>query len=724
MAGMQSAAAQPNGEVLARLREQYGNGNVIDPLDNPYFGTSEGRGQRGDGRVRFGSGFSMGNADGSGFYDFSGIPGAEAFVPQDDGRGNGQGIDPQALATWLQQKGYVMRQGDDPQTNTSMRWIEDAQGNIVGQPQQFDNTDQQFSNAIKAAALITGANVVTALPGLQAAQAAAAAGGTGGGAAGAAGAAGAGGAGTATLGATGAMATPVATSAALPTIGTVAVPTASSLGIGAVPTLGAASAGMAGAAGAGGSSAGAATQATARAAEVAGYGGGMTGAQTSVYDGILNATGSTGLAGAAAANPTIAAGLDTIGGYLPNAGSLTGNGAAGNWANLIGAGLTAGAVTGATTGNSGSTTPTTGTAAAQSGVANDARTAGNDAMAWFRQAYEDQRPGRDAAVQRGADVSNAQFRSMEFANNEAADLANYQRTTFRPIEQRIASDAMAYDSPGRRMQAAAAAAADQDVSAAATQQATNRSLSRMGVAPGSSKALAAREDNNVAQSVGRGASMTQAVRDVERTGNERLMQAAGVGNAVAGRQVQQQGIGLQAGNASAATASNALRDYQSGNSLMQTGFNTQLQGLSTAGNLFNGVAAGERADRNAADANARDDRRDLITGIGQVGQFVGNLISEKGKKKGTGKMADSAKALEEVEGTPVHEGWEYDPKKGGPDDGGMKHTGPMAGDVRRTMGEKAAPGGKMIDPVTMNGRMLAAVQELSKRVKALETEMA
>jgi hypothetical protein len=48
----------------------------------------------------------------------------------------------------------------------------------------------------------------------------------------------------------------------------------------------------------------------------------------------------------------------------------------------------------------------------------------------------------------------------------------------------------------------------------------------------------------------------------------------------------------------------------------------------------------------------------------------------------------------------------------------------MAQTVRKTMGEDAAPGGKRIDLVNMNGRMMAAVQELSKKVKQLERKAA
>lgn len=43
-----------------------------------------------------------------------------------------------------------------------------------------------------------------------------------------------------------------------------------------------------------------------------GYGGGMTGAQTSVYDGVLKATGSTDLAGTLASNGTVAEGLNAV----------------------------------------------------------------------------------------------------------------------------------------------------------------------------------------------------------------------------------------------------------------------------------------------------------------------------------------------------------------------------------------------------------------------------
>lgn len=134
----------------------FDSGRAVNPLNNPYFGTglpSANPGLRPDSNTAT---FSLGAGDGSGFFDFSGIPGAEQF-------GNGP-IDPAALSAWLQSRGYQLRQSDNPSANTSARFLTDASGQLVGAPQVFDNTDNEFRNAALAAALITGANIFTSLP--------------------------------------------------------------------------------------------------------------------------------------------------------------------------------------------------------------------------------------------------------------------------------------------------------------------------------------------------------------------------------------------------------------------------------------------------------------------------------------------------------------------------------------------------------------------------------
>ncbi|RZJ05111.1 MAG: hypothetical protein EOP39_20270 [Rubrivivax sp.] len=139
---------------------------------------------------------------------------------------------------------------------------------------------------------------------------------------------------------------------------------------------------------------------------------------------------------------------------------------------------------------------------------------------------------------------------------------------------------------------------------------------------------------------------------------------------------------------------------------MQTGFSQALQGMGQSGSLYGQAAA--------LDQQASQSKSELIGSLGGVaGMFLAG--SDEDIKKDTKKRANTSRMLKEAVATPNREGWQYDPAKGGPDQGGMKHDGPMAGDVQKTMGNDVAPGGKVIDLVSMNGKLLGAVQELHKQ---------
>jgi len=66
------------------------------------------------------------------------------------------------------------------------------------------------------------------------------------------------------------------------------------------------------------------------------------------------------------------------------------------------------------------------------------------------------------------------------------------------------------------------------------------------------------------------------------------------------------------------------------------------------------------------------------------------------------------RALNAIRKTGIFD-WFYKPGEG--DD--EQHRGPMAQDVRKNMGDGAAPGGKKIDLTSMNGNNMAAIQELA-----------
>ena len=66
------------------------------------------------------------------------------------------------------------------------------------------------------------------------------------------------------------------------------------------------------------------------------------------------------------------------------------------------------------------------------------------------------------------------------------------------------------------------------------------------------------------------------------------------------------------------------------------------------------------------------------------------------------------------------EKWKY---KEGEGDGG-EHIGPYAEDVQKSMGDRVAPGGKVIDMISMMGVNLAATKALAKQVESLQSKMA
>jgi hypothetical protein len=105
-------------------------------------------------------------------------------------------------------------------------------------------------------------------------------------------------------------------------------------------------------------------------------------------------------------------------------------------------------------------------------------------------------------------------------------------------------------------------------------------------------------------------------------------------------------------------------------------------------------------------------------GIGDVLGTVGTMMSffsDENIKSGRRPASPDA-ALKAIEGTDV-EMWRYDPAKGGPDDGGREHIGPMAQSVAKNLG---IGDGRSIPVVDMMGTQMAATKALAKKVKRLE----
>lgn len=333
-----------------------------------------------------------------------------------------------------------------------------------------------------------------------------------------------------------------------------------------------------------------------------------------------------------------------------------------------------------------------------------------EALDWTKQRYAEEAPARQKAIDLATKTAEQQ---IQIADQNAAiskDYYDYQKGTFRPLEQGIVTAAEGYDTTARREQKAGQAVAGVNTQIDNARTAMRERMAARGVDLSGGNMIAQEAAMAVQGGAAAAAAANKAREDVELQGYARKMDAANLGRGLASSQATSAGVALNAGNSGVANAQVPVNIGNQATAGVQSGIQQAIGGNQSSGNLY-GTAA-------SIDATTR----------GQNLQFLSNAMSsastayasDKSIKDGTGKKMSPAKALGAILDTPVHEDWTYSPEKGGPDDGQMPHDGPMAQDVRRTMGETVAPGGKVIDRISMNGVLMAGIQGLAQEVEGLK----
>jgi hypothetical protein len=323
-----------------------------------------------------------------------------------------------------------------------------------------------------------------------------------------------------------------------------------------------------------------------------------------------------------------------------------------------------------------------------------------EALAYYKERDQQNRPLMEEAARVAVDTARQQQGIAQQNADISTDYWNYQKDTFRPLEQGLVSDAQNYDTTARRDAAAAEGVADVGMQAELARQAQTRNQQRMGVNPSSGKAMALQGQMGIAEAAAKAGAANSGRDKVELQGYARRMDAANLGRGLASSQATSAGVALNAGNSAVGNAGVPLTQANQATATMGQGFNTAIQGNNSAGNLY-----GQAAEVQQAANNASMEVFGTLAGAG-----IGKIPSDVNKKKNIKPVSDE-QALKAIEKTPVSS-WQY--KDGAGD--GKAHVGPMAQHVKKNMGEKAAPGGKMIDLVTLNGNNMAAIAALSRKV--------
>lgn len=335
-----------------------------------------------------------------------------------------------------------------------------------------------------------------------------------------------------------------------------------------------------------------------------------------------------------------------------------------------------------------------------------------EALDFYKKVYADEAPTRARASETALKVADQQLASMTQQDALAKEYADYNRETFRPLEKQIVADAQAYDTPERREAEAGTAVADVGIQSANTRQQAMRTQQRMGVNPNSGAATSMVNQLSVAEAAAKAGAGNAARKNVETIGFARKMDAAGLGRNLASNSSTAASVALNAGNSATGNASAPVAQGQSAAAMMGQGFNTAIQGNTAAGQLY-----GQAAQMQSQDSGMWGALGSVAGGFLGGSGFANMMKSDKKTKKDIKPVSDEA-ALEAVEQTPVSS-WKYKPGEG---DGGA-HVGPMAQHVNKNMGEQAAPGGKVIDPITVQGVTVAALGALSRKVARMEEQL-
>lgn len=212
------------------------------------------------------------------------------------------------------------------------------------------------------------------------------------------------------------------------------------------------------------------------------------------------------------------------------------------------------------------------------------------ALEWYQQQYRDSEPDRKAAAAAALEQAGTQNQLAKLALQTSQQERQRYQSTFQPIEEKIASDAMAYDTPQRREAAARQAQADTEIALSRAAQSSRQAMERRGVTPNYGRELALQGAQDIALAKAKAGAANFARNQVQTVGAAKLADAAGLGRGVISNQTTQAQLGLTAGNSSVGNSAVPVTLANQGAQLGGQGFSTAIQGYGGAANTYGKIA--------------------------------------------------------------------------------------------------------------------------------------
>lgn len=352
-----------------------------------------------------------------------------------------------------------------------------------------------------------------------------------------------------------------------------------------------------------------------------------------------------------------------------------------------------------------------GIASANAESARLSKEAADNQLAFSREQYDFLKPYIQRQLQIGQDVATQQQTDAAKSSDRADQQWSQYQTTFQPIEEKMAKEAMEYGGTADQERAAGQAATDVTQQFQSQRSAAQRQLTSMGVKPNAGNFMAANREMDASEAAARAAAMTGTRQATKDKGVSLRAGAAAFGRNQTNTAGQQVGLATGSGSAATQSAGAGVGSTMAAGSQVAGGYGAQMGSANSSiqanlgmGGLMNS-AYGNQAQMYGA-------------GMAGIGQLVGtgaSLMMMRSSKefKEEKSSVDSGAAVEAFKNLDV-DSWKY---KDGIADGG-RHVGPYAEDVQRELGDEVAPGGKQIDVISMSGAQTAAIKGLAEKLDA------
>lgn len=335
---------------------------------------------------------------------------------------------------------------------------------------------------------------------------------------------------------------------------------------------------------------------------------------------------------------------------------------------------------------------------------------GREALQLSREQYADQKSLNDQFQPIYEQLLKAALDEQGDNAGRADSQWGQYESVFQPIENRMADEAMTYDSPAEvaRREGLAAATVGRQFDASTAEM--GRQMGRMGVAPTSSLGLQAMTDQGNAKALATAGAVNKERSDTKLLGMSMRQEAARFGR-------NQTGTGLAA-SAAALQGGNSAQGAMAGQTNQAAAAGQAAQGLMGTAVGANNSSGGLALNQWQAKANAAGTATAGLGSLLGTGMMAGAMAFSSEKLKEDGTPADDQAALDGLMKVPV-EDWKY---KDGVADGG-RHTGPYAEDMNEQFGDDVAPGGLGLDMVSVSGKHHAAIRALGKDLAKIKGQL-